>query len=294
MPALDPARLTSRPVGIPVLDIRPEAAFATGHLAGAGNIPVAEFAARRTELPPRDAAMLVVAASADEARAAAADLEAMGYARVDWLDAPLAVLAEGLADGGPAARLWRPSPFLEEVLPRILAAGGGRRALDLACGAGREAAFLALHGFEVEAVDDDPDILERAEALAARHGVRIHTRVHDLEWRDPGLAVECYDLVTVFRFLHRPLFPRIERALAPGGWLVYETFRRGQERFGRPTHPRFLLNTGELASAFPALVVEHYVESDPEGGPITARLLARKPAPLLGVTPAPARRRGGP
>lgn len=277
MPALDPTRLMSQLVGLPVLDIRPEAAFATGHLAGAGNIPVAEFAARRTELPPRDAAVLVVAASAGEARAAAADLEALGYARVDWLDAPLAALPGGLGDRAPAARLWRPAPFLEEVLPRILAGGGGgRRALDLAAGAGREAVFLAINGFEVEAVDDDPDILARAQALAARHGVRIQTRVRDLERREPDLPVERYDLVTVFRFLHRPLFPHIERALAPGGWLVYETFRRGQERFGRPTHPRFLLNEGELSSAFPALAVEHYAESDPEGGPITARLLARK------------------
>ena len=147
-------------------------------------------------------------------------------------------------------------------------------------GAGREAVFLAMNGFEVEAVDDNPDILARAEALAARHGVRIQTRVRDLEWRDPGLALERYDLVTVFRFLHRPLFPHIERALAPGGWLVYETFRRGQERFGRPTHPRFLLNEGELSSAFPSLAVEDYAESDPEGGPVTARLLARKPPHL--------------
>ncbi|MEK7331676.1 MAG: hypothetical protein AAB113_12845, partial [Candidatus Eisenbacteria bacterium] len=85
---------------------------------------------------------------------------------------------------------------------------------------------------------------------------------------------------TVFRFLHRPLFPHIERALAPGGWLVYETFRRGQERFGRPTHPRFLLNEGELSSAFPSLAVEDYTEPDPEGGPVTARLLARKPPHL--------------
>jgi rhodanese-related sulfurtransferase len=277
MPALDPARLLSRLASLPVLDIRPESAFAAGHLPGAGNIPVDEFAARRTELPPRDAAVLVVAGSAKEARAAAIELEALGYPRTDWLDAPLAELPGGLADRGPAARLWCPAPFLEEVLPRILAAGAGaRRALDLACGAGREAVFLAMNGFEVEAMDDDPDILARAEALAARQGVRIQTSVRDLEWRDPGLAVERYDLVTVFRFLHRPLFPHIERALAPGGWLVYETFRRGQERFGRPTHPRFLLNVGELSSAFPALAVEDYAESDPEGGPITARLLARK------------------
>ena len=272
-PDLGPARLAAAAI----LDVRTEELFAAGHLAGAGHLPRAEFRLRRTELPPREAPIVVVAASAGEAREAAEALVQLGYARVDWLDAPLAELPLGLADRGPAARLWRPAPFLVEVLPSIREAGPGP-ALDLAAGAGREAVFLALHGFEVEAVDDDPEILAKAESLAARSGVRIRTRVCDLERSDPGLAEGAYRLVTVFRFLHRPLIPAIERALAPGGWLVYETFRRGQRAFGRPTHPRFLLDDGELESAFPGLLVEHYEEPNPPGGPITARLLARKPS----------------
>lgn len=278
MPTLDPAQLTTRLPGLTVLDVRPEAVFAAGHLAGAGNMARAEFESRRTELPPRDAPVLVVAASGDEAEAAAADLTALGYAHVDWLGAPLASLPGGLADRGPAARLWRPAPFLEEVLPRLAVPGAEPlHALDLAAGAGREAVFLAMNGWDVEAVDDDPDILARAAALAERHGVRIITTVRDLERRGVELPAERFALVTVFRFLHRPLFPAIARAIAPGGWLVYETFRRAQARFGRPTHPRFLLDDGELSSAFPGLTVEHYEEPSPEDGPITARLLARKP-----------------
>lgn len=275
MPALPPDALRGLAPGAALLDVRNEALFAEGHLAGAGNLPHAEFSARRTELPPRDAAVLVLAAEAGQARAAAQDLADLGYVRVDWLDAPLAAVPGGLAERGPGARLWRPAPFLEEVLPRLLDAPN-RRALDLAAGAGREAVFLALRGFEVEAVDDDPAILARAEALAGRCGVRVTTRVQDLERRDASLPESRYGLVTVFRFLHRPLLPAIERALAPGGWLVYETFRRGQRRFGRPTHPRFLLDDGELRCAFPALAVVRYEESDPEEGPITARLLARR------------------
>src|SRR5207244_2560985 len=99
---------------------------------------------RRTELPPREAALLVVAATSQEAEAAAAALAALGYGRVDWLDAALGAVPGALADRSPAVRLWRVAPFLEEVLPRILAVGAGaRRALDLAAGAGREAVFLA-------------------------------------------------------------------------------------------------------------------------------------------------------
>jgi len=270
--------LSALPHGVTILDVRDEAAFAAGHLAGAGNLPRAEFRLRRTELPPRETQLLVVAASPAEAHTAADELAALGYARVDWLDTPLSELAGGLADRGPGVRLWRPAPFLVDMLPRILGARPGP-VLDLAAGAGREAVFLSLNGFTVEAVDDDPVILASAETLARRNGVTITTRMIDLERKSVELPEGRYALVTVFRFLHRPLLPAIERAIAPGGWLVYETFRRGQRRFGKPTHPRFLLDDGELKSAFPGLSVVHYEEPSPEAGPITARLLARKPNP---------------
>jgi tellurite methyltransferase len=275
--ALAPPAALARLAEVTILDVRDELAFAAGHLAGAGNLPRAEFRLRRTELPPREAPLLVVAVGPAEARAAGDDLTALGYTRVDWLDAPLSQLPGGLAERGPAVRLWRPAPFLVEMLPRILDIRPGP-ALDLAAGAGREAVFLSLNGFAVEALDDDPAILGSAEALARRNGVVIATRTCDLERKGLELPEGRYRLVTVFRFLHRPLLPAIERAIAPGGWLVYETFRRGQRRFGKPTHPRFLLDDGELKSAFPGLSVVHYEEPNPEEGPITARLLARKPS----------------
>ena len=80
----------------------------------------------------------------------------------------------------------------------------------------------------------------------------------------------------VCRFLHRPLFPWIASALAPGGTLVYETFRRGQEAHGRPLQARFLLEHGELTEAFPLLHVECYEETEQPGGPVMAHLLARR------------------
>jgi rhodanese-related sulfurtransferase len=258
--------------GAAVLDARDERAFAAGHLAGAGNVPRGAFLERRAELPARDVPVVVVAGTGDEAHAAASDLEGMGYVEVEWLDAALAEVAGGVDDRGPAARLWRPAPFLEEVLPGLPRG----RALDLAAGSGREAVFLALHGFDVEAWDHAPEALERALALATRHGVQIRTRVVDLEWRQTTIPERAFDLVTVFRFLHRPLFPLIERALAPGGHLVYETYRLGQERHGRPTHARFLLKSGELREAFPLLDVLRYEETEREGGPVTARLCARR------------------
>ena len=72
--------------------------------------------------------------------------------------------------------------------------------------------------------------------------------------------------------------PAIAAALAPQGVLVYQTYRLGQERFGRPLHPKHLLANGELPGAFPALEVLEYEERDPEAGPITAMLVARRRA----------------
>jgi rhodanese-related sulfurtransferase len=257
-----------------VLDSRDEGAFARGHLAGAGRLSHAEFREHRAELPPRTAKILVVDDDPAEARRAATTLALLGYREVRWLDDPLASLPAGHADTGSPARLWRPSPFLERMLPELPRG----RALDLAAGSGRDAVYLALHGWRAEAWDHDPVALKRADALAARTGVEVATRIVELGDTAPAPPGSRWDVIVVVRFLHRPILPWIQDALAPGGALVYETFRTGQERYGRPKNPQFLLEPGELRSSFPALVVEHYEEVEPEGGPILARLLARRRA----------------
>ena len=271
--ALDPETAVGWCADAIVLDARGGDAFGAGHLPGAGRMASAEFGARRAELPPRHARVLVVHDEPALAREAAEALAALEYREVGWLDAPLASLPRGLSSREAAARLWRPSPFLERMLSRL--AHG--RALDLASGTGRESVFLALAGWQVDTWDHDPEALARAEALAARHGATLATRVvelAELPLPEPGAG---WDTIVVCRFLHRPLFAWIESALASGGTLVYETFRRGQEAYGRPRQDRYLLEPGELLRAFPSLVVETYEEHDPPGGPVVARLLARRP-----------------
>jgi len=275
--ALTPAAAYARRDQFAVLDVRDDAAFRAGHLAGSGHVPRAELNDRTSELPPRAEPLLVVADGTEEAGTAAAHLERLGFTRVAWLDAPLGVLPGGLEDRGPSARLWRPAPFLEEMLPRLPRPRPGDAALDVAAGAGREAVYLAQHGYEVEARDRDEDALRRAAALAARHGARIATVRTDLEGASVRLPAGRFRLVVCFRYLHRPLFAEIEHAIAPGGHLMYETYRLGQEKHGRPRRARFLLQPGELEAAFPTLIVEHYAEMEPAGGPVTARLLARRP-----------------
>jgi SAM-dependent methyltransferase len=257
------------------VDVRDEAAFASGHLPGTANLPLAAWSERRHEWPPPDAGIVVVADVPAHACEAAERLEAAGHRSVAWLEAPWTALGIA-AVRGPAARLWRPAPFLEravEGLPR-------GRALDIACGSGRDAVYLALAGFEVEAWDHDADALERARDLARRHGVSIRAVPVDLEADPPPVLPEsAFDLLVCLRYLHRPLFPAMARALAPGGYLVYETFRQGQERFGRPRRPRFLLRPGELRAAFATLEILHDAEPSPASGPWTAQLLARRPRP---------------
>lgn len=255
-----------------VLDVRDGAAFRAGHLPGAAHLTPAEFESRRAELPPREVRVVVAHDDPEQARVAATVLAEMGYVATTWLERPLAELPDGHASTAPPVRMWRPSPFLERVLPHLPVG----RSLDLACGSGRELVWMAKHGWEAHGWDRAAEALERARGLAEREGVHVHTRVLDLERPELPFAEPLWNVVTVFRFLHRPILPWIERLLAPGGALVCETYRVGQERFGRPKHPRFLLEPGELLTAFPSCTVEIHEESTPEHGPIMSRLLARK------------------
>ena len=120
----------------------------------------------------------------------------------------------------------------------------GGRVLDLAAGSGRHARMLAALGHSVIAVDRDADAMKRLEGIAG-----IRTRVADVEageWPYPG---EVFAGVVVTNYLHRPLLPLLVDAVAPGGVLIYETFAAGNERFGRPANPDFLLEPGELLDA---------------------------------------------
>ena len=118
----------------------------------------------------------------------------------------------------------------------------GGEVLDLACGAGRHARWLARMGFEVSAVDRDTGAFaDPPEGVALLEA--------DLEggpWPYPGMA---FDGIVVANYLHRPLLPILVGALVQGGVLVYETFARGNERFGKPSNPAFLLEPGELVEA---------------------------------------------
>jgi SAM-dependent methyltransferase len=137
--------------------------------------------------------------------------------------------------------------------------------LDLACGSGHNAIWLAEQGFSTVAVDRDASAIETLRQEAERRGLPIRAQVVDLEHGRPFLAPATFDLVVVVHYLHRPLFPLIVSALRQGGVLAYETFTRAQAARGKPTNPAFLLQPGELGSLVRPLTIVASREGDFDG-----------------------------
>ncbi len=128
----------------------------------------------------------------------------------------------------------------------LLPASG--EALDVACGRGRHALWLAEQGFHTRAVDRDAGAVAAVRDEAAARRLTIAAEVRDLESGEPGLASEAFDVIVVVHYLYRPLFPHLLAALRPGGVLVYETFTTAQAARGKPSNPAFLLEPGELVA----------------------------------------------
>ena len=132
-----------------------------------------------------------------------------------------------------------PSLWVQRFTPLIKMGG---TVLDLACGRGRHSLLLAACGFQVEALDRDAAAL----AAIAERAPGIATRQADLEGDAWPYRGRVFDGIVVTNYLHRPLLPEIVDALAEDGVLIYETFMLGNERFGKPSNPAFLLRPGEL------------------------------------------------
>jgi len=132
-----------------------------------------------------------------------------------------------------------PSPWVREWSAWIQPGGA---VLDVACGSGRHARLLARLGFEVDAVDRDI-------ALFADPPAGVTLLEADLEAGPWPYAGRRFAGIVVTNYLHRPLLPILVESLEPLGMLLYETFARGNERFGKPSNPAFLLAPGELLDA---------------------------------------------
>jgi tellurite methyltransferase len=150
------------------------------------------------------------------------------------------------------------------------------RALDVACGRGRHAFWLAAKGLGTVAVDRNREAVAFVNDEARRRALPLRAAVVDLEGDDVSLEAAAYDIVVVVHYLHRPLFPALCAAVRPGGILVYETFTSAQARRGKPTNPAFLLDPGELRELVSPLEVLAEREGEFEEK-MLASVIARRP-----------------
>lgn len=165
------------------------------------------------------------------------------------------------------------------------------RALDVACGSGRNALFLAQNGFEVTAIDWSEAGLELVERGAREGKIEISRTKKSAIGKSKSQGIELvhddlermelpenrYQVIVCVQYLQRTLFAAMTNALRPGGFLLFETFTRAQMKYtGGPRNPDYLLEPGELRRAFPKLRTLFYRELDAGQG--IASLVARKRA----------------
>ena len=169
----------------------------------------------------------------------------------------------------------KPNPFLKRVI-HLLPKG---KALDMATGEGRNAVFLAQHGFEVDAVDISEKGLKKAGKLARETGVKVNTLLVDLD----GYQIEKdrYNLIANFYFLKRRLIPRIRNGLKKGGRVIFETYLLEHRELaaGGPRQAKYFLKPNELLRFFKDFRILFYREGVfREGGrrKAVASLIAQK------------------
>lgn len=171
-----------------------------------------------------------------------------------------------MSSAAPLLAIGEPSSWVTRHASLLPPTG---RVLDLAAGSGRHTRYFNQLGREVLAVDRDVAGLADLAALPGIEVVAI-----DLEaapgWPLPGRE---FAAIVVTNYLHRPLLPFLGGALRPGGVLIYETFATGNERFGRPSNPAFLLQPGELlriaqAAGLTVIAYEHGEVTTPRPGVI--------------------------
>ena len=268
---------------LPILDVRSLAEFEKSHIINSGHIPLEELPERFFELPKSSQPIGLVVNNEIKSNAIEL-LSAKNYEvrkLLVWEAMPDKF--DSFESGSKTKQLWEPTPALEFFTDQISSGiyplkSKKPRVLDIGCGSGRDLVYMANHGWETCGIDYIPAALNKYKQLSSRNGVPARALEMDLE-KDPQSFVELneqFELIQVFRYLHRPLLGLLEPKILPGGYLIYQTFVEGCEVFGKPKRPRFILKYGELASHFSSfeILVDKKVILD-DGRP-TNLFIARK------------------
>ena len=165
------------------------------------------------------------------------------------------------------------APLLVEIADQ-LAPG---RALDLACGVGRHALYLARLGWNAVAVDSSRTAIDLLRKQCAAETLRVDARLADLETGEFTIEPAAYDLICDFFYLQRGLFQAIRKGVRPGGIFVAEIHLRDDNAIAGPRNPAFVLEPGELRRTFADWKIVFYSEGLQPGKPrATARIIARR------------------
>lgn len=153
------------------------------------------------------------------------------------------------------------------------------KALDVACGAGRNAISLARAGFDVDAIDISAEGLAQAELKALELGLQINWIEHDLD-RSFEFDTD-YDVVVMMWFVNLDLLTRLCDCLVPGGYLLCEEHLISTDSVIGPVSERYRVAPGALRAAVSSLDIELYRESvelnDAGEQVASARVVARRP-----------------
>ncbi|GKT12399.1 MAG: tellurite methyltransferase [Thiomicrorhabdus sp.] len=273
-----------------ILDLRPKASFELAHLKDSSSLEWQDLPVRLNELPASPAKLFLVG-DKDEIEAASVFLDSKGYevngslvidsveAMQNWSQS----LPGQVVSGNESKVLWKPSTLVVEFVEHYFEQGldpkaqkPRPKALDLGCGGGRDAVFIAKQGWQVTGIDQEARVLKRAKQLASSSGASVKFKCCDLKKTDCFPEAE-FDLVTVVRYLNRELFSQIDAAIMPGGYIVYQTFVTGAEAFGSPKNPNFILQFGELSKIFHSYqIIVDRIDELSDGRPV-ASFIAQKP-----------------
>jgi len=265
-----------------IVDVRLQQDFFQCHIKGSSNIPFNQIEQRMHELP-RKSQPLTLFGTSKTLLAAITLLTQKGYQVEDKLIASKETLQDlkdsyQIETGEQLRILWQPASVVTEFSKICDKGSSNLNGLDVACGAGRDSVYLAGKGWNMTSVDYSQTALDKLNSLANNNKVIVKALLIDLEKNYAELEKTNlkFDVILFVRYLHRPMLDKIKTLIEKNGYIVYQTFLEGSEKFGSPKNPRFLLKHGELAEVFSDFdILLDDVEYLDDGRP-TNRFIAKK------------------
>ena len=272
-----------------ILDLRCKDDYKQGHLKEATWLSWEILPESLNALPAAPASLYLVGQK-DEIEAASVLLDSKGYevtgslvinslkAMQDW-----SLQLPGLVETGMNSKtLWSPSLLVKEFIEllnnqsiRFPSVENRPAVLDIGCGGGRDAIFLTKNRMNVIAIDHEAKVLKRAKALASLSGASVKFKSCDIK-KPACLPEQKFDLITVVRFLNRDMFTYIKESISPGGFVLFQTFVEGVEKFDSPKNPNYILGKTELAEVFDGFnIIVDRIDQLNDGRPV-ASFIAQK------------------